>query len=324
MTIAIGSSDYQPAAARRLSEILLPWGVGCRVVKAADINRPRPLSEREAATWVGLEFGRAQPGVGNSPAKAGFDVDGPVILLGSADDNPVIAFIQEQRFLPYRPDAMRLPGRGRGMLAWQRDAIGPGKESITVIAYDSPGLSEAVGTLYEAAAGIEPITRFTPPHTNAVKSALTADTIAAPKEAWHVVLPDRAVAMKTADDGSLEVLTWDGTLARIDPSGRILTRTSVTPAAMADAAARLKVPDDRDAIKLAEKHPLPGRILKTVARRGSLVAAAYWGGTLRVVASSSGVLRCQLLPQDITGVAWLNDVLVAGLADGKLVALDVR
>jgi hypothetical protein len=59
------------------------------------------------------------------------------------------------------------------MFAWQRDAIGPTQESIALIAYDAAGMAEAVGSTFEAAAGIEPHTPLALPS----QSTLTAATI---------------------------------------------------------------------------------------------------------------------------------------------------
>ena len=170
VTLVLGKSDYNQAAAQRLHRILKPWGVRCKTVKADDVNRPREISAEEAVAWVGLEPGKAVPGKTIPLTIAGFDVQGPVVLLGTPEDNPLIQFAKKERFLPYAPDA-NFPGRGRGMLAWQRDAIGAGQESITLVAYDAAGMSEAVGTLYEATAGMDPLTPLQPPQATAITAA---------------------------------------------------------------------------------------------------------------------------------------------------------
>ena len=81
-------------------------------------------------------------------------------MLGTPEDNPLINFLNRYGFLPYQPQRDVMPGRGRGYIAWQRDGIAREQESITCIAYDAPGMSEAVGTLYEAATGLDPLTRW--------------------------------------------------------------------------------------------------------------------------------------------------------------------
>jgi hypothetical protein len=171
VTLVTGTNPHNAVAAERLQKILKPWGVTSTIVNAADVNKPRSLTEAEAKTWVGLVYagsGQIKPGAGNPITAAGFAVDGPVILLGTPDDNPLIKYLMEQKFLPYAAQAGEFPGLGRGYLAWQRDGIGKGQESITVVGYDADGMAEAVGSLYEAFAGLDPLTPWTQPVANAV------------------------------------------------------------------------------------------------------------------------------------------------------------
>jgi hypothetical protein len=320
--LVVGTAPHYQKAAERIAETVKLWDVQCQVVKAADVNRPRVLTKEEAATWVGLDFGRATPGKENAIGMAGFDVRGPVVLLGNAQDNPLIDFIQKRKFLPYQPDAKNFPGAGRGMLAWQRDAVGPGQESITMIAYDADGMNEAVGTLAEWVAGMEPLTRLVPPRANSVTPAMnTAATKAAPV-AWTATLPDRAVALRAAK-GRLEVLTWDGTLAEVDGAGKVVKRQPVSPAEVTKLAGEMKTTPDADALKSAQKHAPVGRIVKAAVAQDGLTAVAYWGGTVQVLRGDA-VQSVQLLPQDVTGLAWLDGKLVAGLANGQIVALTVK
>ena len=58
--------------------------------------------------------------------------------------------------------------------------------------------------------------------------------------------------------------------------------------------------------------------MKTVAVGKDLVAVAYWGGTAQVVADDGQVRTAQLLPHDVTGLAWLDGKLVVGLSDGEV------
>ncbi len=166
VTIVTGTSDYHAAAATRLQTILAPWGVKCAIVDAAAVNKPRTLTAEEARTWVGLTYtgsGGVKPGAANPITVAGFAIDGATILLGTPENNPLIKYLHEQKFLPYAPKAGEFPGAGRGYIAWQRDGIGKGQESITVIGYDAAGLNEAIGSLYEAIAGLDPLTPWTLP-----------------------------------------------------------------------------------------------------------------------------------------------------------------
>ena len=73
--------------------------------------------------------------------QVGFAVQGDVILLGNPEDNAIIKFLGDNKFLPYVPKAGRFPGAGRGMVAWQRDGVGKGQESVTLIAHDADGLA---------------------------------------------------------------------------------------------------------------------------------------------------------------------------------------
>jgi len=61
VTIVTGRSGYNEPAARRLAEILVPWGVASSIVQADDVNKPRQIPQAAAATWVGLGFGRVDP-----------------------------------------------------------------------------------------------------------------------------------------------------------------------------------------------------------------------------------------------------------------------
>jgi len=222
LTIVKGSSDFNYAAAEWLATALEPWDVKCTIVNAADVNRPRPISEEEAKTWSGIGHtgrGAVKPGDQNNPIYVGFDINKPVVLLGSPEDNPLIDFLQKNRFLPYTAVKDTFPGRGRGWLAWTRDGIYREQEAIVLIAHDSEGMAEAVGTMYEAATGLEPLTPWELPRTNSIAAATRADQLPEASVAWQAVLPDRAAAMKVIGN-RLAVLGEDGTLAMLDAAGK--------------------------------------------------------------------------------------------------------
>ncbi|MFM8634338.1 MAG: hypothetical protein ACKOEX_05945 [Planctomycetia bacterium] len=171
VTIVKGSADHHGPAAERLKKDLAPWGVTCTIVDAAGVSGPRSLTEEEAKTWVGLTYtgsGATKPGAGYPLTVAGFAVAGPVILLGAPEDNPLIKFLAEQNVLPYAPKAGAFPGAGRGYVAWQRDMIGKGQESVALMADDAEGMGEAVGAFYEAVAGLEPLTPWVLPAKSSV------------------------------------------------------------------------------------------------------------------------------------------------------------
>ncbi|HKB35906.1 MAG TPA: hypothetical protein VKD72_05595 [Gemmataceae bacterium] len=327
VTIVKGTSAFHDAAVKRLKKVLDPWGVECKEMSLAEASKSRVLTEEEAKTWCGLVYagsGQIKPGGGNPPSLAGFAVKGPVILLGTPEDNPIIKFLLTERFLPYRPDAADFPGVGRGMIAWQRDGVGRGQESVTLIAYDAEGMSEAVGSFYEAAAGLEPLTKWKLPESDTLTPAKTAPGLApAAAVAWSVKLPDRVVAIKANADG-LQALTHDNSLATITTMGKISGRQALSAEKVEQARKDLTPAEDKVAVAAAKKQERPDRIVKLSASGSGKVAVAYWGGTLRVVDGDGTIKAEQQLPQDMTALAWSGGKLIAGLADGRVLALTVK
>lgn len=223
VTIVRGSGDYNAEAADRLAESLKPWSIRCTIVNAADVAKPRLLPAEAKPTWRGL-----QGGDGTSPLSVGFALQGPAILLGTPADNPLIQFLQQQEFLPYAPGA-DFPGRGRGYLAWQLDGVGYGQESITAIAADATGMAEAVGTLYEMAAGLAPLTPLAQPVGAEVEAAVKAPAqVPALSPAWQMQLPDRAAAVKALPDGQSVVLSEDGSLTLFAANGKPAWQRTLT------------------------------------------------------------------------------------------------
>jgi hypothetical protein len=182
-------------------------------------------------------------------------------------------------------------------------------------------MGEAVGTLYEAAAGLEPLTRFDLPRANSVAAATKRPAAKEAAIAWQIALPDRALAMRAGEDGQLRVLSWDGTLSRIDAAGKIISQQPVAAAEMPKISQELQTSPDARAVQLGKQRAPAGRIVKHVAAQKDLMAVGYWGGTLEVHGSDGSTISRQLLTQDITGLAWLGGRLVVGLADGRVVAL---
>jgi hypothetical protein len=321
ITIVKGTADYCGPAAERLSAILKPWGVRSTIVAAAEVNHARRLTPDEAKTWVGLEFGRAEAGDGNRPGKAGFTLAGPAILLGAPADNPLIETVRTLGFLPYAPGA-DFPGRGRGYLAWQRDAIGLQQESVTLVAADADGMAEAVGSLYEAAAGIDPMTPWALPAASAVSPATTnlqpPETLAR----WQAVLPDRVLSLAVGPAGDIAAISLDGSATVLDPWGKVVSQRAVSPAEIAAAkkAAAVKpvVPAALTA-KLA-----PHRVPKFIVTSSGRTALAYWGGTLQVFAADGTLSAQQLQPHDISALAWSGNTLILGQSDGCVLALETR
>ncbi len=324
VTIVAGTSDFNSAAVERLTQILAPWGVRCRTMPLAEAAKSRTLSEAEARTWCGLQYagsGQIKPGDGNSPAIAGFAVEGPVILLGNPQDNPLIDFLHKERFLPYSPDAANFPGAGRGMFAWQRDGIGPGQESITLIAFDAVGMSEAVGTFYEAVAGLDPLTKYRWPNSDAISAASKTSVVTALQREELTSLPDRVVGIRI-DGEKLMALSHDGTLLTGDVQGPFSGLAPVVAAAeYVKLADDLKTPVDPAAIAAAQQLSAPTRLVKFVLAHGDQTAVIFWGGYVELRDASGKVSSRTTLPQDVTAAAAYDNSLIAGLADGRVFRL---
>ena len=226
VTIVKGSSPYNVAAAERLVRILKPWNVNGTIVDAAQLAVARPVAEEAAPTLTGLMPGKAHAGESNTLTTVGFALRTPAILLGTPEDNPLIKFAQDNRFLPYKA-GKNFPGPRRGYLAWQLDAVNHEQESITAIAYDEAGMTEAVSTLYELAAGMQPLMALTPPAAHTVTPAGKSETPPEAAVAWKTVLPDNAVEVRALADGALLVLSLDGQLARLDADGKRTWATEI-------------------------------------------------------------------------------------------------
>jgi hypothetical protein len=207
LTIVKGSAAFHGAVAERLVQSLEPWDIRCKIIAAADVKRREPTA-KEKPTWV--------------DAAGAYDLRGPVILLGSPDDNALIRHLGDQKFLPYTPVKDQFPGTGRGLVAWQREGLGYfGQESLTLIAYDEKGLAEAVGTAYEISAGQDPLTPWTMPEKAIVSAAKQSPRSPGHLEvAWQMALTDRPAAMRAVPGGML-VLTEDGTLSAITTAGKL-------------------------------------------------------------------------------------------------------
>ena len=320
VAIIKGSSDYCAPAAERLVEIFKPWGIRCTIIDAADANTARELPEAARATWASPYGGyRMDPNAKPTPGQVGYAVTQSAILLGTPDDNPIIKAIMMQPYngtlLPYPPNKDTFPGAGRGYLAWQNHVLGfDGQESITCIAYDAQGMNEAIGTLYEAATGLTPLTPLTLPNSTAIVPANKGLAIPEAALAWQVVLPDRAAAITISANGQITVDTIDGTRSTLDATGKVLRQQAEKVESPLTVAAP-QIPD-------AWKEKLaPDRLPKFLLAGNGITAVAYWGGTLQRFAADGTLLTQQVLPQDINALAWSGTTLVLGLSDGRVIAL---
>jgi len=318
VTIVKGSSAYDSAAADRLVEILKPWNIRCSIVNAADVNHPRPVSADEAPTWVGLTIGRLTVNEKSwNPILNGFDVKGPVILVGNPTDNPLLAFAENNGFLPYKVNAT-FPGAGRGYIAWQRDAVSYQAESVAVIATDAQGMAEAVGSLYEACAGMDPLMELTPA-TVTVKAAQTAAKVPEAAILWSAVLPDRATTI-AVNGATLAVTTMDGSKSTLDAKGKVVKTEPVD----AKLVANIPPPAKPMVPAALTKSLLARRIVKFVATANGTTAVGYWGGAVQTFAADGTLKTQQQFPQDIAAMAMSNGMLAVSLSDGTLVVLGVK
>lgn len=326
VTLVAGTNAFNLEAAERLKAILLPWNIRCETMRAADASQPRNLSPDEAATWVGLDFaskGQIQPGPSNAPGLAGFAVRGSVILLGTPEDNPLVSFLARQHFLPFQPDAATMPGPGRGYVAWQREALGVNQESIVLVACDSAGMDEAVGTVYEMLAGLEPLTPLSLARNSAIQQPRRAAIPPEPVTEWSVVLPDRIEALR-ASSGSVTAVTSASVLAELRPNGSISSEWVVDATTLRQCLAEMNPPPNAASTSNQFAKSRPTRLEKVIVSKGPVTAVAYWGGTLDIFDDSGGLKFAYRGPQDITALAWENSRLLVGDADGNLVALKAQ
>jgi hypothetical protein len=321
ITIVKGSSPYCDAAAERLAAAFLPYNVKATIMTAAEANKPRPLSDIEAATWCGtganggvVTKGNVKPGTDNSPTLVGYNLPGPTVLLGNAADNPLIKWMEQNNVLPYKVTAT-FPGTGRGLLAWNLMALGHDIESVACIANDAVGLNEAVGTLYALGIGMDPVTPLVLPTANSIIPA--GKVVAPPALAlqWQAVLPDRVTAI-TPDGDGVEAATVNGVIVAFDAKGKAgKSKAGDAPAAGKPALDVSKLPKDK---------LVGGLKMKQTLVNGDLTALAYIGGCLQVF-DAAGTLKGQVqLPTDITAVAWTGTNLAVGLSDGTLSVFAVK
>jgi len=313
-TIVKGGGDDVAAAAERLARILKPYDVHCTIVAAADV-KARDLSEEEAKTWTSYA-GRA-----GGPLANGYDLPGPAVLIGNAKNNPLIEVVAKAgKWHPSMPSLMPMdptqfvPGPGRAMIGWHLYPLGRRLETVTLLANDAAGLDEAVGTLLEIVAGLEPLVPLAPP----VRSSVAAASRAVPKPAeaaiaWQVVLPDRPASITLEGDHVLTV-SLDGTQTTIDGGGKIVVQKAVEIPLVAKPPVIDKKALPKDALRA-------DRIVKWMAVTGNATAIGYWGGAVDILAKDGSVKAQRQLPQDIACMTWHGDQLLVGLAHGKLLAL---
>ncbi len=246
-----------------------------------------------------------------------------MILLGTPEDNPLIKYLLDAKFLPFTPSKSDMPGPGRGLVAWQRDAIGANQESIALIGYDASGIGEAVGTLYEMLAGMEPLTPLALPRRGSIVAAKKANVHPELAVAWSAVLPDRIVGL-SAEGDKVRALTHARTLTEVQADGKVGASRGIDEKAYDKSAKELQLVPEPQQREAMQKKLGPRRLVKFIAADGKRTAVAFWGGTVQIVDDAGHVQAMRRLPQDITALIWSGGQLLVGDADGRLTALKVK
>ena len=306
VTIIIGSSIFARTAADHLIKYMKPYGIEFVIKDATQINNPRSLTKEEAATWVGLDYagsGQIKPGAKNSLGHSGFDVKGPVIVIGNPEDNPVINYMVDKLYLPFIPVKNKFPGTGRGYLSWQRGAVGRMQDSLCLVAHDMDGMMEAAGSLFEIMAGMKFPSKNKVPVRSNIKAAIEATIPRKPPLMWKKVLADFAVKMQSLD-GVVQVETKDGRAYSIDYKGNIFRMDAIE-----GKHGFLK--------EISTQSRYDDRLLKFCYNLGNAELYIYWGGYLEIIKENK-VIYAKQLYQDITAVTLLSKYMIVALADGNI------
>ena len=321
-TIVKGTGDDVAAAAQRLADSLKRYDAFCTIVNAADV-KVRQLTPDQVKVWT--SYGGGGDANNTNAMANGYDLATPAILIGNAQNNPLIAVVAAPKkwhesilsLMPFNPSEA-VPGPSRGMVAWHDYVLGRKLQTVTLLANDSAGLNEAAGTLFEIVAGIEPLTPQALPTSSTVAPATRSakEGPAALALAWQAVLPDRAVKLDAAADG-VTAQTWDGSVVSLDAKGKIRSQKKGDAPAVAAPA-----PPD---VKALPKEKLAAdRLPKLMAAANGITAVGYWGGTLQTFDAQGNVKTQQVLPQDIASLVWAGNTLVVGLADGRVMGLSTK
>ena len=104
------------------------------------------------------------------------------------------------------------------------------------------GMAEAVGSLYEAAAGIDPMTRWELPLTSTVAAAQKNLQAHEAATLWQAVAPDRVLSLTADAAGNITAISLDGSASVFSKIGKLLTQkpVSATPVTAAKKIAAAK------------------------------------------------------------------------------------
>ncbi len=197
--------------------------------------------------------------------------------------------------------------------------MGVDQESLTLVAYDAAGLDEAVGTMYEFLAGLAPLVPLAQPTRSTFSPATTTLAVPEPAILWTTILPDRVDALKCTNN-VLSVLTHDGTRSELGFDGKVNSVRVIETKDIPQSLQELRVIPDAVSLAEAQKQLPPTRLVKLVATRDSDRAVACWGGHLYVF-NHDKLTAAYRGPQDLTALTWSGDLIIAGDADGRVMAL---
>ncbi len=139
-------------------------------------------------------------------------------------------------------------------------------------------MAEAVGSFYEAAAGIDPMTRWATPAASSVAPATKNLQAAEAAARWQVILPDRVLALSVTAPGEITALSLDGS-ATLIRGGKVVSQRAVGAAGITAAKKAAAV---KPAVPAAlSKKLLADRVPKFIVTGNGGAAVAYWGGACR-------------------------------------------
>jgi len=319
ITLIPGSSDYSMQAAVKFAQDIEPWGITATIIPAEQAKeRAEPYVDEYILETVGKSTWIDSVPYNNRQ----FDVPGPSVLFGNPEDNPLIADMvmlgNSGPILPFKPIRDEFPGRGRGMVAWQIDAIKYGVESVTIISYDEEGMIEARGSVYQTVAMQDPIMFLNQPEYAEVTPATVANIIPGFSIAYSLNLPDRAVQIST-EGGNTFIMTFDGTVSVVDGNGTVIQSRDAEIFIDTVYPGYNNIDYLDDAIKeQLQKYLLP----KTYETSGDLTAVIYWGGRVEFF-NGATLVAAEQFEQDISAAAFNGNILVTVLATGQVLGLSL-
>jgi len=89
-------------------------------------------------------------------------------------------------------------------------------------------MQQAVGSFYEAVAGLQPLNRWEGPQSDTLAAANSPVGLhPAAKTVWTTNLPDRVLAIQ-ASDATVAITTHDGSVSTLDAAGKLTTQETPT------------------------------------------------------------------------------------------------